>query len=208
MRNREYLLIVALITIALLAIGGILWSMDNGSLTLEDSSSNRQWFRGASDAAVIIDVYPDFTCDVCVEKERMVLEALDIYPRIIKMVYHHYPISAWGQLIAEALEAAGEQGKFWELHDSLLESVPNNPAELVTYAAEIGLDIQRFGQAFESREFREKVELYKDEVVSRGVMHVAVFINGREYEHDPGTLSDLCDAIDEELERTGSDDGN
>ena len=121
------------------------------------------------------------------------------------MVYHHYPSSDFGQKIAEALEAADEQGKFWELHDRLLEDVPDDMSELKACAAEIGLNMQRFSQALDSGEFRERVELARQEAISRGVEHVSVFINGREYQHSPGTLSDLRDAIDEELEKDGSD---
>ena len=150
-------------------------------------------------------MYPDFTCPICVEKERMVLEALDVDPDKVQMVYHHYPSSEFGQRIAEGLEAAGDQGMFWELHDRLLPDVPNDMSESMACAAEIGLDTQKFGEALDTGRFTETVELAKQEAISRGVKHVAVFINGREYEHDPGTLSDLCDAIDEELERDGSD---
>ena len=140
------------------------------------------------------------------EKERIALDALDIYPGKVKMVYHHYPTSELGQKIAEALEAADEQGKFWELHDRLLADVPDDISELKACAAEIGLDTHRFGEALDNGRFTETVELAKQAAISRGVKHVAVFINGREYEYDPGRLSCFCDAIDEELEKDGSDD--
>jgi protein-disulfide isomerase len=136
----------------------------------------------------------------------MVLEALDIYPDKVKMAYHHYPSSEFGQKLAEALEAADEQGKFWELHDRLLADVPDDISELEACAADIGLDTQKFGDALVTGRFAETVELAKQAAISRGVKHVAVFINGKEYEYDPGTLSDLYDAIDEELERDGSND--
>jgi len=197
---------VALITIALLAIGGILWSMDDDSQIIEDGGSNSEWFRGAKDAAITIDVYPDFDCSVGVEKECLVLEALDIYPDDVLMVYHHYPTSEFGQVIAEALEAAGEQGKFWEMHDRLSDGVPDDVTALKALAAEIGLDMQAFNEALDSGKFQEKVELAKEEAISRGVESVSVFINGREYQHYPGTLSDLRAAIEEELNRIGDDD--
>jgi len=135
----------------------------------------------------------------------MVLQALDIYPDQVEMVYHHYPSSEFGQIIAEALEAADEQGRFWDLHDRLLMDMPHDMSELEACAADTGLDMQRFGEALDTGRFTEAVELAKQVAVSRGVGHVAVFINGREYRHSPGTLSDLRDAIDEELESDASD---
>jgi protein-disulfide isomerase len=188
---------------AVLAVGAVLWNMDFGSTTIEPSGScDGKWCRGAIDATVIIDVYPDFDCHVCVEKERMVSETLDMYPGLVRMVYHPYPSSALGQMLAEALEAAGEQGKFWELHDKFLQQVPGDMSELRPYAAEIGLDIQKFDEALNSGKFEGKVELAKQEAISQGVKQVAVFINGNEYQEYPGTLSDLSAAIDEELKKT------
>lgn len=81
-------------------------------------------------------------------------------------------------------------------------------SELKACAAEIGLDTQKFGEALDTGRFAERVQLAKQEAILRGVKYVSAFINGREYEHDPGTLSDLCDAIDEELERDGGDDSD
>jgi protein-disulfide isomerase len=176
--------------------------MDSGSLTLEPGDEPEgAWWRGAIDAPVTIFVFPDFTCPVCVEKERLVLQALDMYPESLRMVYHHYPSPGFGQTVAEALEAAGEQGKFWELHDRLLVDPPDDMSKLKACAAEIGLDMQKFDEALDSGRFKEKVERDKEEAISRGIKHVSVFINGNEYEHNPGTLADLCAAIDEELER-------
>ena len=204
MWNRDYLISVALITVIVLSVGAVLWSMDSGSGKFEPGDElEGAWWRGAVGAPVTIYVFPDFTCSLCVEKERLALQALDMYPESLRMVYHHYPSSSFGQTVAEALEAAGEQGKFWELHDRLLVSPPYDMSKLKTCAAEIGLDMQKFDEALDSGRFTEKVELDKEEAISRGIKHVSAFINGTEYEHNPGTLSDLCAAIDEELERIG-----
>lgn len=204
MWTKRYIISVTLITMAILAIGGILWNKDTGSLTPETYGGfDSQWSLGASNAAIIIDVYLDFTCQVCVEKERVVLQALDLYPESVRMIYHHYPISELGQKIAEALEAAGEQGKFWELHDRLIEDVPTDIFELKACAGEIGLDMKKFDEALESGKFSEEVKLTKQQAVSQGVSSTSVYINWIEYQHYPGKLSDLCAAINEELEGLG-----
>ena len=204
MWTKRYIISVTLITMAILAIGGILWNKDTGSLTPETYGGfDSQWSLGASNAAIIIDVYLDFTCQVCVEKERVVLQALALYPESVSIIYHHYPISELGQKIAEALEAAGEQGKFWELHDRLIEDVPTDIFELKACAGEIGLDMKKFDEALESGKFSEEVKLTKQQAVSQGVSSTSVYINWTEYRHYPGKLSDLCAAINEELEGLG-----
>ena len=201
MWTKKYVTIVALITVAVLAIGGILWNRDTGSLTTMPAS---EWQRGTKDAAITIDMYPDFTCHICVEKEHLVLQAFDMYPENVRMVYHHYPFSEFGQKLAEALEAAGKQGKFWELHDRFIQDVPRNVSELKVCAEEIGLDMPKFEKALDIGKFSGKVELDKQRAVLHGVDHVSVYVNGKEYRHAPGTLSDLCAAIDEELTRIGA----
>jgi protein-disulfide isomerase len=202
MWTRKYLVSVGLITITLLAIAATIWSKDETSLTPVAAPESEFW-RGAEHAPITIDVYPDFTCDICVEKEHMALQALDIYPTKVKVVYHPYPSSEFGWKLAESLEAAAEQGKFWELHDLFLAGVPSNMSELKAYAQQIGLDVNRFEEALDTDTFKERVELAKQEAVSQGVTRNAVFVNGTEYQHSPGTISDLRSTIDEELERLG-----
>jgi cyclophilin family peptidyl-prolyl cis-trans isomerase len=87
----------------------------------------------------------------------------------LSLVYRHLPlinIHDKAQITAEAAEAAGAQGKFWEMHDILFERQPewNSKAEadmievLVGYAQEIGLeDVQRFQRDLETDAYAEKV---------------------------------------------------
>jgi len=203
--TKSYVIGVGLITLAILAIGGLLWS--SGTAELKPDSDNMvglSWYRGVDDAPITVDVYPDFLCHICVEKELMVVQALADYPGRIRLVYHHYADPGYSEKLAEALEAAGEQGKFWKMHDRLIQNVPADMAALEAAAGEVGLDIKRFMEALDSGKFTEKVQLAKQEALSAGVRYVAIFINGREYPKSTSTLEDLYDAIDEELERLGA----
>ena len=209
MWTRSYVTSVTLITAVILAIGVVLWN--SGTVELKPDSrgtAGLSWYRGADDAAVTVDVYPDFECYVCVEKEIMVVQALADYPGRLRMVYHHYADPGFSETLAESLEAAGEQGKFWEMHDRVIQNVPTDMAALRAAAGEVGLDIERFSAALDSGAFTEKVRRAREEAVSAGVKYVAIFINGKEYAESPGTLEDLYHAVDEELERLGADAGN
>ena len=209
MWTREYVVTVFLITIATLTIGFFVWN--SGTQQLSPTTNNTTcegWCRGTEDAPVIIDTYPDFECHICVEKELLLVQALDIYPDEIRLDYHHYPYSEFSYQLAEALEVAGEQGKFWEMHDMIIQDVPDDISELTALAEDLGLDMERFNEALDSGEFYEKVRLAKEDAISDGVNYVLVFINGKEYKKYPGTLTDLCDAIDEELERIEANGGN
>jgi protein-disulfide isomerase len=133
----------------------------------------------------------------------LALLALDIYPADVKMVYHHYPQSEFSWTLAEALEAAAEQGKFWELHDRYLEDQPADIDELKASARQIGLDMDRFDEALDNNLFKAKVILAKQEAISRGVTGAGMFINGTEYLYSTDTIDFLCAIIDRELERLG-----
>ena len=200
MWNRKYLVSVGLITIVLLGIATTLWSRAETSLKPTATPASEFW-RGAKDAPITIDIYPDFTCEICVEKDQLSTQALDIYPGKVKMVYHPYPFSEFGLKLAEALVAAAEQGKFWELHDLFLSGVPDDVTGLKAYAQQIGLDVDKFEKALDSDIVREKIELAKQEANSLGITHVALFVNGKEYQQTPGTIDDLRAMIDEELKR-------
>jgi protein-disulfide isomerase len=137
----------------------------------------------------------------------LALQALEIYPGQIRFVYHHYPESDFGLTLAQALEAAGAQGKFWELHNRIAEDGPADMAELETEAQDIGLDMQKFTQAIESGEYAEKVRVAKQAAVDRGADALGFFINGKKYEKAPGTLNDMIHAIEDALTKAAPPEG-
>ncbi len=136
-------------------------------------------------------------------KEQFALQALKQYSGQVRFEYHPYPYSDFGTVLAEALEAAGDQNKFWEMHNAMLEDVPENLSELNVPADKVGLDIEKFNRALESGKYLEKIESSIREAKSAGVTEVALFINRKEYHKFPGTFKDLCQAIESEIERRG-----
>jgi hypothetical protein len=224
-RGMSYVLGVVLITLPLLAIGGVLWSTEPPPLVLQPESSNPsnpsnlsnpsnpsgttavpepEWWRGASDAIVTIDTFPDFECIACCETEGVAADTMQYYTKITKMVYHPYAISELGQIIAEALEAAGEQGKFWELHDKVVQVMPRDIDALKACAAEVGLDMSAFNQALDSGKFKAKVELATQGAIDRGVDHATIFINGSEYHKYPPDVGEISAMIVEAKDKIGT----
>lgn len=208
MLTRGYLLSVTLITLAVLGAGALLW--DDGRTSPSPGSSGAVdgvWQRGVGDAPVVIDVYPDFDCQVCLEKESLAGEALTLYPGEVRMVYHHFPNSELGEAAARALEAAGEQGRFWEMHDRLIAEMPLDAEGLRACAEGLGLDIGDYDGALASGGPAERVRAAKEAAEAEGIRHVSMFINGEEYVEYPPTLDGLCGAIDGELTRLETDGG-
>ncbi len=107
----------------------------------------RDHIRGPVDAPVTLVEYGDFECPFCGRAEAIVRELLSDFGDL-RYVWRHLPLNdvhAHAQLAAEASEAAAEQGKFWEMYETLLSHQDAlNVRDLMRYAEELGLDIDRF----------------------------------------------------------------
>ena len=108
----------------------------------------RDHIRGPSqDALVTLVEYGDFECPYCGQAEPAVRGLIKEYGEL-RFVFRHLPLTdvhPHAQLAAEAAEAAGKQGKFWEMHDMLMDHQDAlNVPDLVRYAREIGLDVEKF----------------------------------------------------------------
>jgi len=108
---------------------------------------DRDHIRGPEESMVTVVEYGDFECPYCGLAEPAVRELLRDYGEV-RYVWRHLPLTDVhpnAQLAAEAAEAGGKQGAFWEMHDLLLEHQDAlHPRDLVGYAASLGLDTGRF----------------------------------------------------------------
>jgi Na+/H+ antiporter NhaA len=109
----------------------------------------RDHVRGSADAPVTLVEYGDFECPYCGRAEPVVRELLADFGDV-RYVWRHLPLTdvhPHAQLAAEAAEAAAAQGAFWEMHDALLTHQDAlRPGDLIGYAADLGLDTERFAR--------------------------------------------------------------
>ncbi len=102
--------------------------------------------RGPVDAPVTVIEFGDFECPHCGRAEPVVRDLLE--DTDVRYVWRHLPLTdvhPQAQLAAEASEAAAAQGKFWEMHDLLLEHQDElSGKDLMRYADQLGLDTERF----------------------------------------------------------------
>ena len=162
----------------------------------EDVNPARDHIRGAPDAPVTLVEYGDFECPYCGRAEPAIRELLADWGDDLRYVFRHLPLSdvhPWAQLAAEAAEAAGAQGKFWEMHDLLLAHQGElTPGHLRRYAQELGLDVERFAEELRRRVHAARVG---EDVASADASGVSgtpsFFINGRRHNgvYDVDTLS-------------------
>jgi protein-disulfide isomerase len=114
----------------------------------------------------------------------------------VRYVWRNLPLNdvhGHAQLAAEAAEAAADQRAFWEMHDLLFAHQDAlEPADLVAYAEQLGLDADRFADALREHAGAGKVADDVDSADLSGVTGTPTFfVNGRRHHgaYDIGTLS-------------------
>jgi Na+/H+ antiporter NhaA len=167
----------------------------------EDVDPARDHIRGPADAPVTLVEYGDFECPYCGQAESVIRELLTSFGDDLRYVWRHLPLNDVhpnAQLAAEAAEAAGAQGRFWDMYDALLGGRYGfSPQDIGRYAHELGLDVDRFWDDLRRHEYAERVG---EDVASADVSGVSgtpsFFINGRRYQgaYDAATLTAAVDA--------------
>jgi protein-disulfide isomerase len=139
--------------------------------------------KGPATAPVTIVEFSDYECPFCVKAEAAVKEVLAAYPDKIRLVYRDFPLPmhAKAPKASEAAQCAGDQGKFWELHDRLFAAGGKlEQSDLKAYAREVGLDGAKFDACLDSGEKAKVVEAHKKAGEEVGVTGTpAFFVNGR-----------------------------
>jgi Na+/H+ antiporter NhaA len=163
----------------------------------EDVDPDRDHVRGPEDAPVTLVEYGDYECPYCGQAEVILRDLLDSFGDDLRYVWRSLPLNDVhpnAQIAAEAAEAAAAQGKFWEMHDRLLDHQDKlEPSDIRRYAEELGLDVERFVDDLRSRNYASRVE---EDVASADASGVAgtptFFINGRRHHgaYDAQILTD------------------
>jgi protein-disulfide isomerase len=138
--------------------------------------------RGPADAPVKILWYSDLQSPLAPGAAQLVEQVMAAFPGKIRLEYKNFPLPFHpnAPLVHEAALAAGAQGKFWEMQDLILQHQSALKQEdLIRYAAQIGLDNDKFTKALTARTYRTQVE---GDVVEGEVQNVrgapVFFING------------------------------
>jgi cyclophilin family peptidyl-prolyl cis-trans isomerase/protein-disulfide isomerase len=143
--------------------------------------SESDWQLGPAEALVTIVTYSDFQCPTCALLAPTLNQLHAEYPDDVRIVYRHYPlfdIHDKAVMAAEAAEAAGAQGKFWEMHNLLYERqsawsalAPTDFRNVLveSYAAQLGLDAVRFAADLDNRTFGPKLQAAFNEAFNAGI---------------------------------------
>lgn len=125
------------------------------------------WTKGKADAAVTLIEYGDFQCPACGAYFPMVRQIVEEYGDRVQFAFREYPlgrIHPYGNLAAQAAEAAGLQGKFWEMYDRLYDNQQSwsqggdVQQTFASYAQTIGLDVPQWQKDLEGDTVKAKIK--------------------------------------------------
>ena len=162
----------------------------------DDVDPGLDHLRGRHDAPVVLLEYGDYECPYCGQAETVVRELLDSFGDDLCYVWRHLPLSdvhPRAQMAAEVAEAAGAQGRFWEMHDVLLSHQDALlPMQIRGYAEELGLDVDRLWDDVHRRAYAPRIARDVASADESGVSGTPTFfINGRRHQgaYDIATLT-------------------
>src|ERR1043166_663958 len=151
--------------------------------------TNRDHIAGSRTARLTLVEYADFQCPYCGEAFFVVKELQEELGDDLRYIFRHFPLDKHpnAEPAAEAAEAAGAQGQFWEMHDLLFENQESLELEdLGDFAAELGLDESRLIEEVEDQVYADRILQDIDGGSDSGVDGTpAFFINGFRYLGEP-----------------------
>lgn len=209
---QEIKLLLGIIFATLLILGGAVFLLSKSPQDLEKEKQNAlvrgsQTSSATSSAQVSLIEFADFQCPACAAAHSIIRSIKEEYKDRITFSYRHFPLPQHKNALigAEAAEAAGEQGKFWEMHDILFIkqeewSESSSALDLYKgYAKEIGLDVTKFTESIQSGKHREKINQDKKDGETLGVNSTPTFFIDEARIIGVPSLNDLKEVIQKRL---------
>lgn len=192
-------------------VGGIyglvrLGSTPPGTSTLSlDAVTADDWLRGSRTAGVVLIEYSDLQCPACKSYEPLLSQLTGEYGDRIAFVYRHFPLRTthpYAEAAARAAEAAGKQGKFWEMHDLMFEnqeewSRGNYQQLFEGYAESLALNLDQYRRDIADQALIARVENhYQSGLAARVNSTPTFFLNGTKITN-PRSYDELKSKVEE-----------
>ncbi|MBI2338105.1 thioredoxin domain-containing protein [Candidatus Daviesbacteria bacterium] len=216
MKTETKILGAILVLTAVILFGGIFFlsKFSANSSSVEEKIVQIDYSKGqkiGSDSAKVKLVeFSDFQCPACAQAEPFVKQLKSVYPDQVQLIYRHFPLPQhpFGKQAANWAEAAGAQGKFWEMHSKLFETqaewsnLPDNEVDefFLGLVKQLELDENKIKQDVEGNTFKSRIDDDVAEGQRLGVDSTPTFyINGRKVILQ--TFNDLNTVVAEELKK-------
>jgi protein-disulfide isomerase len=158
--------------------------------------------KGTADATIEIVEYGDFQCPDCGDAHPVVEHILQVFGKQIRFVFRNLPLTEiheYALIAAMAAEAAGLQGKYWEMNDLLYENQQDlNEDLLYNLADQLGLNAKKFEDDLQSKALQQKINNDISSAEESGVPGTPTFfVNGKMFD---GGADDLLAVLQESVE--------
>jgi len=170
---------------------------------LKIEGANNTWnVFGAAKPKITIVEFGDFTCPYCQQDFPIVRAMMVKYQDTVKFIYRDRTPTQRSLVLATVAQCAGEQGKFWPMHDKLFQyqtdSLGDNANTLIDLAKTINLDLDKFRLCLKDQKYLPKIKQSLQDSIDLAVNGTPTFyINGQKYQ---GVLTEEnFDAIINEL---------
>lgn len=166
------------------------------------------WVKGNKQADMVLIEYGDFQCSACASYEPILQQLQQEFGDRIAFVYRHFPlrsIHANAEITSRAAEAAGEQGRFWEMHDVLYTQQiewsdrPDALTLIRGYAEALGLDVDKFNSDIEKQDIADRVDEDYRSAVKIGLSYTPSFILDGKVLDNPQGLEPFRQVIQQAL---------
>jgi len=179
---------------------------DNLAITVSAINDNEN-IKGDKEALATLIEYSDFQCPACGSYYPIVKKVSEDLGAKVRFAYRHFPLPQHknAKLAATVAEAAGKQGKFWDMHDLIFQNQSdwsedkNATVLFAKYAQDLGLDLAQFQTDIASDEIKAKIENDYKSGVKAGVNSTpSFFLNGKKMDN-PRNYDEFKNAIEQTL---------
>jgi len=169
---------------------------------------NGNYLTATSSAKVTLVEFGDYECPACGEYNPLVKQLLTEFAGKINYIFRNYPLNQHTNALisSQAAEAAGLQGKFWQMHDRLYESVSDwstasdAKSIFVGYAQALGLDVNKFKTDMDSTAVKDKIQNDVNDGNSINLSETPTFyLNGIKIGSLTGNYADFKKIISDQL---------
>lgn len=162
---------------------------------------------GSAKAPVTIVEYSDFQCPYCaafVSVQMPEVRKQLIETGKVRWRFRDFPLHKYSTTAGISAQCAGEQGKFWEMHDRLFnahqwaEADKDPSKQFREFASGVGVDLARYDACVDSRRYENRIKASQQEGIALGVHGTPTFlVNGRRFEGRPTSdaMQSLVDSL-------------
>lgn len=207
--NKQFFAIITIVVVGLVGIFALTSKKDGNTGGNNSAAQPSNHVAGASASKVTLIEYGDFQCPACKSYFPLVTQLKTEYKDKVAFQFSHFPlvqIHPNGFISSRAAEAAGKQGKFFEMHDLLYENQDSwapssNPAPIFEgYAKELGLNVDQYKTDANSPAIADAINADTKAGQAAGANSTPTFVlNGRKIDPNPKSLEEFKKLLDDEL---------